>query len=779
MSKREALQFHRAGCAIIAALSVMSAPVRAAERPSAGPVVSFRAERAGVVSINLYRADGTLVRRLMQSQRVAVGAQKIAWDGLGDDGLPVPPGEYTWKGLIHQGIGLKLRGWAANGGVTPWPTPDGKGDWGGDAGVPCAVAADAEHVYLGWSLAEQGRAILACDLAGKVQWGHQRADGASGCKALAVDGGLLFVLGGLAGTDAEGGAIYRLDAKDGKPVPWPNGNLDLKIASFWPADAKTKPEKADAMAVRHDHIYLTFTDSEFLAVLDAKTGAYLQTVVGAPPGQIDVVATKIDLPDVPGKLADADFAVISLGGGVLGKVLFAHDPLWVVTSELAPVQGDVRINALTAIGDGARFHRHEAFIGLGRPFHQIQARPLLDTGNLTWIAGSAGGRPLLGVWQAAALRDIRALALAADGRLWVAEGDAFPKRFSVWDTTEQQGKLVRELFGPTESNGFASAINPLDPDVIFVQGCEWRIDRQTGEAKCLGIVTREQIKSARFGVGENGRAYLVLEEVGGVLSIFERVGEGDYRLRTQIHRAAADGSPASMEAAVQTVLWTDENDDGGVQAGERRTFPGVLRVDAKATLQDLALTASARGAEAQMFAVQGWTACGAPRYDFAAGREVGEGQVSADGKLRLWKSDAPRGSAITCQEMGATKPRWSVASDFGTEFSSIAGVAKLPPPLGNLWLLSRKDAPWSLLNEDGFEIARFFAVPGNVSWPNSAKPGVDMMRTQGGNSGGLTQAVDGKLYLQAGTSAAWNLEVAGLDKVQMLIGGKVILPAAK
>jgi len=57
----------------------------------------------------------------------------------------------------------------ADGGATPWPMPDDKGDWGIDAGLPSAAAADDQQVYLGWSLAEQGSAVLACDLEGRVR----------------------------------------------------------------------------------------------------------------------------------------------------------------------------------------------------------------------------------------------------------------------------------------------------------------------------------------------------------------------------------------------------------------------------------------------------------------------------------------------------------------------------------------------------------------------------------------------------------------------------------
>jgi len=144
---------------------------------------------------------------------------------------------------------------------------------------------------------------------------------AEGCKALAVDDGVLYVLGGPEGEDAEGGSIYRLRVGDGASVPWPNGKAGLKITSLWPADGQPKPTCADAMAVRTGRIYLSFTAAQFMSVLDAKSGSYLETVVGAPPGAVDATPTKTELPGKPGVVVDADFAVTALHGGVLGKLL--------------------------------------------------------------------------------------------------------------------------------------------------------------------------------------------------------------------------------------------------------------------------------------------------------------------------------------------------------------------------------------------------------------------------------------------------------------------------
>ena len=112
--------------------------------------ISFTMPFDGYISLNLYSRSKSqpatanlpstapatpLVRHLLNCAYFAKGPHTVQWDGLTDwswtrPGEPVPPGEYTWRALVHAGIGLKLRGWACNGGTTPWDSPDGKGNWG-------------------------------------------------------------------------------------------------------------------------------------------------------------------------------------------------------------------------------------------------------------------------------------------------------------------------------------------------------------------------------------------------------------------------------------------------------------------------------------------------------------------------------------------------------------------------------------------------------------------------------------------------------------------------
>ena len=202
-------------------------------------------------------------------------------------------------------------------------------------------------------------------------------------------------------------------------------------------------------------------------------------------------------------------------------------------SDLQPLDRDERITALALLGDGAKHHQHSVFVGLGAPFHQVQRRSVLASEGFLWIAGRAGGRPSRGPWQSEALGPVKAVALDARGRLWVAEGDAVPPRFSVWNTEGNQGRLAREFFGPVPREDTGAAVLPTDPEIIIGAGCEWRIDPGGGPAKCLGVITRDGMAATRFRQAENGALLLLVRHPDGTVSVFERRGEGDYEPREQ------------------------------------------------------------------------------------------------------------------------------------------------------------------------------------------------------------------------------------------------------
>ena len=766
--------------------------IKSKELPGFIPI-EFTMPADGYISLNLKSADGRVARQLLNTVFFTKGKHEVKWDGLTTPswtrlGEPVPAGGYTWSALTHSGIGLKLRGWAGNGGIAPWDSADGKGNWGGDHGIPSSVATDETQVYLGWSGAEAGKSLIACDLKGHVLWGNNRG-GIAGVKALAADGGVLYVLGGLSGADAEGASFYKLNVKDGSYLKWEGAeSADVKIKSLWATDAAAKPEKADAIAAGAGKLFLSFTSANLIAILDAKTGKLIRTVPANAPGTLAVKAN----------------VLYYLSGDThVEKLTPADNPNTNPPLKLAVAKPANAHTACFALG------KDQVFEALSEPLNYVVGHPDADDiGAKVLEIGRKGGRALLGPWQSDGVRFVKNMAVDADGKLWVVESDPSPKRVSVWDP--KTGKLVTEFFGPSSYGALGGAISPTDPNVMAGQGCEWRLDPATGRAQCTGVITRDGMENARFGVGANGKTYLATATRWafdlGTVNIFERIGDGEYKLRSSIWYVDNDGKDIPPPAhgktgqATKTAMWADENGDGIKQPNEIAITDGIVRVTGWYMFMTPDLTfygaGSGRDAEKQ-FKAAGFTACGAPRYDLSKPVKLPiAGLGSTDGRLVLRNGEYNQNhSLFTCADIATGQTRWTYPDNFtGVHGSHNAcppevglirgsfgptGSAKLPAPIGNIWVIPTNVGEWHILTEDGFYLTQLFeGDPMKVKWPEQALPGADMTHTPPGMGGedfggSIMQGTDGKLYLQAGKTAYWNLEVTGLDRVQALAGTSI------
>lgn len=133
--------------AVVCVISFAVSCTAAEEAETALKTISFAMPADGYISLNIRTADGVVVRQLLNCEPMSKGNHDVAWDGLTTPiwktpGRPVPPGSYTWSGIWHPGIGLRLRGWAYHGQSDPWdvsPTTY----WGADHALPVACVADA------------------------------------------------------------------------------------------------------------------------------------------------------------------------------------------------------------------------------------------------------------------------------------------------------------------------------------------------------------------------------------------------------------------------------------------------------------------------------------------------------------------------------------------------------------------------------------------------------------------------------------------------------------
>jgi len=542
--------------------------------------------------------------------------------------------------------------------------------------------------------------------------------------------------------------------------------------------------------------------TNFIAIADAKSGQILKTVDAKYPQAIHALDD--------------------------GRVAFLADGAALVT--LTPQTGEIK-TLLTGLSHATNFtfdadgNFYVAVAGTDQQIKRFTA-----TGKPVGEIGKKGGHALVGKWEADGIFSPAALAVDnANKRLWVAEDDFYPKRISVWDIGT--GKLVKDFFGPAHYGASGGAINPLDPNIMIGVGCEWKLDPATGRSSLTGILERFTHGFAAFCPAPNGRLYVAVITDFGVdhgpagMRIFERVGEGDYRLRSEW----------KVDYGTQTtIVWSDINGDGKQDANEVITLPYALRIAGSANwsanLNPYTLTVYGGVTDEQgaKFAAKtalrsnsdvkltqtvfqkvyqinlnGFTACGAPKWDLEHLREL-NGVWSMDlrnASFGMLPSKDDRllvtveANDFKCYDLAHdSKLLWSYPNTFFSVHGSHAAPPPVPgltrgafgligtfktPETGTVWTINGNCGEWYLLNEKGYYLAHLFQGDSlKVHFPETAVPGVDMTETPCGAGGedfggSLIQGLDGKVYVESGAHSYRNVLVTGFEKVAAFSCGKI------
>ncbi|MBA3683754.1 MAG: hypothetical protein H0W72_00685 [Planctomycetes bacterium] len=745
--------------------------------------ISFDMPFDGIVSLNLRDAQGVVVRHLLNADPRKAGKHTVQWDGLTDavfrtPGVPVSAGTYTWEAIAHPGATLSLRGWAS-GGPVPWQaTP--RDFWLGDHGVPSSVVTDGTSLYLACNGAEGGRHLLRTDLDGRVTWGLQNTTGAPDPESIAIDQAAVYVLQAPA-------QIARVDAVSGAYAPWPKGTSHLVVGAqiFGEAD---KSLTAIAIDARDGAIYLTAVDATaspakaVLMILDPATGAAIKRIPIPSAGAVRAV--------------DAKTVLIACGERLLSVNLANSEQKTICQGKgaIAGIAVDVK--------------KQEIYLSLGAPHMQVLV--VTSSGKELRRVGRQGGRPAVGGFLADGMYCPAGLAVSPDGKLWVMERDAHPKRVSVWEP--MKGGLVRQFFGPTHYGASGGAIDPRDPNLMVGEGCEWRIDQATGREECLATFDHNHHNFATFREA-GGRQYLYTYAGGysnGTIQVFERVG---------LDAGAKHGSFA-LRATLRPVdkgleVWTDSNGDEVEQRDEIQSHASYLHAVGSNGWSmnlgpDLALYGLDYGDRAlKRLSVVGFSPCGAPRYDvakletmpaeWAQGYEANYSSAMPSADNRTILINLKQGDFTWCGfDLKSGKRMWTYPNPyfqvhgshnapaperglFRGAFGAI-GSATLPG-VGSFWVINGNLGEWYALSASGYFVSGLFN--GNVfewQWPE-AKPGADLRNVPAGSGGedfggSITQGADGAVYLQAGKMALLNVALGGIDKTVVIPGAAVEISAA-
>lgn len=723
--------------------------------------ISLDLPEDGFVSLNIKNSAGLVMRQLLTANFMTAGKHDVLWDGLTNlshlkPGDVVPSGNYTWEAIYHSGLGLRMVGWADNGGSAPFDSPGG--NWGGDHGKPSSVTTDGEQMYLGWSGSEAGKAIVCTDLDGKVKWRHKHG-GFGGANHITTGDGIVYV------NDGHEKILYRIDAEKGNYNYWEGTETALL------------PIGKGLMGLSYANGKLYLSQDRGMRVLDAKTGKELKVILVDQPGDLETTA-------------DGTTYLLSAGKQVLR--VKADGEIETVVSGLNNARG------LAIDKDG------DIYVGILDPINQVHVYS--QKGERRRSIGKGGGRPLLGPWDADGMRFVQGLSIDAKGHLWVAENDSTPKRFSCWNSKD--GSFLKEFFGPTAYGAVGGAISPVDQMVMVGSGCEWRLDPHTGRANCTGVFHRKGMSNSRFGQSPDGRLYVAVAE-GWISSyspvdIYERVGEGEYTLRTRIEPLGENGAR----------IWSDINDDQNEQPDEvkeyQKDFQGWLTGWYMSMTQDMEFMAGV-----YRVVPTGWTQCGAPEYDLDKAQKlpapedvtsrggVGSqrGIASLGGKLVLYNGHYGRShSDFVCYDVVTGMQKWSYPNTYVGVHGGhkapppqigmirgaydIVGTAILADPIGDIFVIGTDKGEWHILTGEGFYLSKLFeANPLKIQWPEKAVPGaiMDMCPPGMGTEdfgGSIIVNKEGELYLQAGKTAFINIKVVGLDTVKKLKGRELIITQA-
>lgn len=536
------------GKAVIEKAGNLKRTEKAAAGRAAGHVpVSFTLEKAGKVSLAICDSQGRLVRTGLGAQPFAAGEQVWAWDGLDDADRPVPAGRYTVKLLAHDGIGQKLVCDIGISGTPPHQTEDGTGGWAGDYRFPQTMGIEGDHVILGTASAEAAAATICTDLEGRKRFGTAGVG-----HAVALHRGHAYLLG------AGNAMLTKFALETGRFVPFASGRAEVVLTAKrpdeTPQDWNTRCWQLHAVAVAGERIVVSSRHDDRLLLFDLATGE--------PKGEAPV--------DKPGGLAIGPKGELYV---VSGKRLGRYD---LATQRFDPLTDE--LDAPQHVACDAEGHAYVSLQG-----KTMQVWKFSPTGKVLQKYGLQGGRPLLGKFAVGGMLKPYGIAVDKHGRLWVAEADERPKRYSVWNP---DGTLWKEFFGSIDYSTQA-VVDPQNPQRVYMQGVRYLVDyeRNTWQVDATlirggeddGVVLGAQGNHSGGSVAiVEGRTFLwtgsTLYEFSDTAAVPRMSIFKGKRMETPVGKNGKPGKPREVKVMQ---AWIDANNDGRVQAKEKRDCPGV------------------------------------------------------------------------------------------------------------------------------------------------------------------------------------------------------------
>lgn len=430
-----------------------------AQRPDGHIGTPYTLEKDSKVSLAIYDANGRLVRTRLGAAPCRAGLHDFMWDGLSDHDEPIPPGKYTARFLIHEGIRPR---YVCDVGITgnpPYRNEDGTGGWAGDDGSPWYVSTDnGERIVLGTGAGEAADITICADAEGQKKWGINMGGYTRG-PLEAHDGYAYFF-------KIPAGQLGKFELERGYLKPFSGGKPSVQVLQK--GKEESKQEWAErvwnirAVAVVGDTIAISSRADDKLILLDLASGER--------KGEIAI--------EKPSGLAGMDGTLYAVSRDAVGRV-------------------DLKSGKFTAIKEKLDSPCHLAVGRDGSVYVSLQGQTqqvwrISPKGEVLRKYGKVGGRPALGKFDPSGMLNPYDVAMDKNGRLWVTEADNQPKRYTVW---EPDGKLYKEFFG-SMNYSTGAYIDPSAPNHIYAQSVRYRVDYEKGTWRPDACFVRPSKQSA-------------------------------------------------------------------------------------------------------------------------------------------------------------------------------------------------------------------------------------------------------------------------------------------
>ena len=554
------------------------------------------------------------------------------WNGLDDNFMPVPPGSYGVKGIY-----MPARKWALTGeyhtyipkfltavGDSWAPTRDQDGKqlwmWGAAFGTMAdiAVGPGGKAVFYHAYFEGSGNPLII-DLNKPVGYDQVLRSfppgGVGGGPAIATDGEVIW---GVSDEDSPA-FIFRADRK-----PFGRGRSHYLSDVYVPAGVVTSLAAWDVPGAHHRFLYAAQSQrDEGVLVLDGDSGADLARL---PLDGIRAVAVAGDELYALRHAAKGPSAIlrVPLGDGV---PRLPWQPVMTLHGIADPTDFKIGRNGSAYVSD----------------LRANQVYKLDRAGRIVLTYGRAT-QQVPGQYDHHVFMSPGKLALWTDGggqeRLLVVERSG-PSRVSEWSSG---GKLLREWFAGQTQAVFGYAIDPDDPEHIYMATSEpasgsglvrFRVDYATGRWGVDGVWPGV----SGWGRFPGGTAFpRIIHDAGRTYLAFSRAREAADRFGFTIYRlqggrwipsagllpAPGTTNPPKPGAAF---WWHDANGDGRIEDSEFRSSPADLpaqpRYWGEAWLDDLSLVLIEGGGRSLWrIAPRGFDAHGNPVYDGATWQKL-------------------------------------------------------------------------------------------------------------------------------------------------------------